>query len=99
MERKYKLLSIEKSPRYLKKYVATFVDNDGNIKKTHFGASGYTDYTMSKNRLQAESYRRRHRKDLETNDPTRAGFLSYYILWDTPDFHENIRRYKNRFNM
>lgn len=99
MERKFKLLSIVKSPKPDKKYVATFEDTDGNRKETHFGATGYEDYTMHKNKLRAESYRRRHQTDLETGDPTRAGFLSYYLLWDTPDFETNIKRYKNRFNM
>ena len=33
------------------------------------------------------SSRKRHKKDLDTNDPTRAGFLSYYILWNKSKMH------------
>lgn len=97
--RKYKLLKVEKSTKPDKKYMAIFEDETGERKITHFGAAGYTDYTKSKNKLQAEAYRRRHQNDLKTGDPTRAGFLSYYLLWDSPDFEENIRRYKNRFSL
>ena len=46
------------------------------------------------------SYRRRHKKDLRTGDPTRAGFLSYYILWgDSTSVRTNVASYKKRFNL
>jgi hypothetical protein len=39
-------------------------------------------------------------KDLETNDPRRAGFLSYYILWgNSTNIQTNIRDFKSRFNV
>jgi hypothetical protein len=44
-------------------------------------------------------YRIRHKKDLMTKNPTKAGFLSYYILWASPDFEANVRAYKNRFHL
>ncbi|NDD53892.1 hypothetical protein EBZ39_08425 [bacterium] len=90
-----RLLEIVRSPRADKKWRAIFSDGT----KTDFGATGYRDYTQHKDSTRAASYRARHRKDLDTGDPRRAGFLSYYILWDTPDFNENVRRYKNRFHM
>lgn len=90
-----KLVKIEKSPLKTKKYRAYF-DND---KHTDFGAAGYEDYTMHKNPDRADLYRRRHKKDLETNDPTRAGYLSYYILWSAPTLEQGIQTYKNKFHM
>lgn len=96
----YKLLKIVKSVKPGKKYTAIFEDEDtGRQKRTHFGASGMEDYTIHKDPERAKRYRTRHQKDLKTGDPTRAGYLSYYILWNTPSLRENIRIYKSKFNM
>jgi hypothetical protein len=58
------------------------------------------DYTISKDKEQRERYRTRHKKDLETGDPTKAGFLSYYVLWgDSTSRATNIANYKKRFGL
>jgi hypothetical protein len=93
-----RLVSIMKSPRAGKKWRATF-DHDGTIFHTDFGASGYEDYTQSKDAKRAELYRARHRKDLLTKNPTKPGYLSWYILWASPNFEENVRKYKNKFHL
>jgi hypothetical protein len=78
------------------KYTAIFDDG----KKTSFGAKGYTDYLQSGDKVLRERYRKRHHKDLETNDPRRAGYLSYYLLWgDSTNLQTNIAAYKRRFNV
>jgi hypothetical protein len=94
-----KLLSVVKSDRPGKKWKAVF-DNDGRSKTTHFGASGMQDYTQHHDKERRERYRERHKKDLETRDPTRAGFLSYYILWgDSTSFQDNLQSYRRRFGL
>lgn len=75
-----KLVRIAPNARGAKKFTAHFLV-DGRPRKTRFGAKGYEDYTMHHDRARREKYRRRHQKDLRTRDPTRAGFLSYYLLW------------------
>ena len=94
-----RLVSIVKSPTPGKKWRATFEKDDGRLKHTDFGSAGMDDYTISKDAAQAERYRTRHAKDLKTNDPTRAGFLSYYVLWASPSMRANITAYKNKFNL
>jgi len=95
-----KLLKISKSDKPEKKYVAVFEKEDGKTKKTYFGSAGADDYLKTKNLEQRSRYRKRHQKDLSTNDPTRAGFLSYYILWgDSTSLNENIKDYKKKFNL
>ena len=91
------LVEIKPSTRDGKKYMAIFQ----NPKKTvHFGSAGMDDYTIKHDKEQRERYRTRHAKDLETNDPRRAGFLSYYLLWgDSTSLQTNIREYKKRFNL
>jgi hypothetical protein len=95
----YILVKITKASKPGKKYMAVFKNKKtGREKTTYFGAAGMSDYTMNKDTERRARYRDRHRKDLETNDPTRAGFLSWYILWgDSTSVRENIAQYKSRF--
>jgi len=95
-----KLESITKSDKPGKKYTAIFLnESTGRKKTTHFGASGMDDYTITKDKEQRSRYRQRHAKDLK-GDPTRAGYLSYYLLWgDSTSLMTNIRDFKKRFNL
>ena len=94
-----KLLKIGKSDKSDKKLMATFETN-GRTKTTHFGSKGMDDYTLTKDKEQRDLYRQRHKKDLDTKDPTRAGYLSWYILWgDSTSRQENIKTFKNKFNL
>jgi hypothetical protein len=98
---------VEVAPNTSKnKYIAVFRrrkrDGDTTIerRRTPFGARGYEDYTMHKDKDRREKYRIRHAKDLRTGDPTRAGFLSYYILWgDTTSLRRAVQQYRERFGM
>ena len=91
---------IKKSDKSGKKYMATFTKKNGRSKTTHFGQAGAPDYTLTGDKNRRKAYRDRHRKDLNTNDPTRAGYLSYYILWgESKSIRENIKSYKRRFNL
>jgi|TARA_R110002124_G_scaffold193055_1_gene360320 hypothetical protein len=91
---------ISKSDKKGKKLKAVFTSSDGKKKTTHFGAKGYSDYTINKDKERRRLYRARHKKDLLTKDFTRAGFLSYYILWgDHTNLQDNIKDYKKRFNL
>jgi len=98
-----KLIKVVKSTKTDKKYMAVF-DNNGRTKTTHFGAKKngipMDDYTLKGDKEQRERYRTRHKKDLNTGDPTKAGFLSYYLLWgDSTSLQENISAYRRRFNL
>lgn len=100
-----KLISITKSPRPGKKYRATF-QHDGHGTTTgtttfvsDFGATGYIDATQGATPDRIALYKQRHRKDLLTNNPTKPGYLSYYLLWASPNFEANVRAYKKKFNL
>ena len=95
-----KLLKIVKSPKTEKKWRATFQSDKGREKNVYFGAAGMEDYTQHHDKERRERYRQRHKKDLDTKDPTRAGFLSYYILWgDSTSFDANVAAYRRRFGL
>ena len=95
-----KLLKLEKLKNSSKKYKATFQTDSGKTKSTSFGAAGMNDYTLTGDKEARKRYRKRHKKDLKTNDPTRAGYLSYYLLWgESTSIRENLKNYKKRFNL
>ena len=74
--------------------------NNGRQKSVHFGAAGMDDYTITHNAEQRARYRKRHEKDLHTSDPTRAGYLSYFILWgNSTNINANVSAYKRRFHL
>ena len=102
-KKKYKnksieLLNIKRSPLYEKKMRATFRRRD-RIIHTDFGARGMSDYTKHKDKDRRSRYMKRHKKDLRTNDPTRAGFLSMFILWNKPTLKSSILDYKKRLDI
>ena len=95
-----KLLSIKPATDGKHKYTAMFLQDTGRVKTTHFGLRNADDYTLKHDKEQRERYRLRHKKDLATNDPMRAGFLSYYVLWgNSTSIQENIKTFKQQFNL
>lgn len=89
---------IKKSTKPEKDYMAVFKEGSKIVKTVHFGDSRLPHYTSGATNEQRENYIRRHKKDLDTNDPMRAGYLSFYILWgDSRSIRKNIRSYKERF--
>jgi hypothetical protein len=95
-----KLLRIIESPKSGKEFRAVFETDSGRLKTTDFGDPSLPQYTTTATLEQRDRYRARHAKDLETNDPTRAGYLSRFILWgDSKSMNRNISSYKNKFDL
>lgn len=95
-----KLLSVVPAHDGVHKLSATFETDSGRTKTTKFGSAGMTDYLKSKEPDRRERYRNRHAKDLQTNDPTRAGFLSWHLLWGSSTLlSQNIKAYKRKFGL
>lgn len=87
-------MKVIRSPNREKKWRAIFQDGT----HTDFGDPMYEDYTQHGDEERRRLYQQRHKKDLETGDPRRAGFLSYFILWGpSTSIQENIRAYNRRF--
>lgn len=85
----------------MKKYDAYFLLNDEKtIKKTAFGATGYSDFTKHKDIERRERYLKRHNNRNENwNDVTSAGSLSRWILWNKPTLKESIFDFKRKFKL
>jgi len=93
----YKLISVVKSPNPAKKWRATFKDGDKE-KHTDFGQADAPDFTLTGDEARRDAYRKRHAKDLDTGDYTRAGYLSYYLLWNKKTLAASIADFRRRFH-
>ena len=93
------LVSVKKATNGKNDYTATFRDSKtGKEKKTNFGDASMDHYNVHRDKERRRRYRARHEKDLRTNDPTRAGYLSYYLLWgDSTSLKTNLTAYRKRF--
>lgn len=91
------LESVNKLNNDKKKYEAIFIVNGKKVKQK-FGAEGMSDYTIHKDIDRRNRYINRHMKDLRTKDPTRAGYLSMFILWNKNSLNASINDYKRRLN-
>lgn len=98
-----KLLRIYKSPRKGKKLRADFLQDNGTITHSDFGASGYTDFSRIQDKDLAyetrNRYWSRHKKEYGSAVDS-PGMLSLFILWGwTQDIRENMTRYKKLYNI
>jgi hypothetical protein len=96
----FKLVSIKPSTKSGKKLMATF-ENKKNKRQsvTHFGASGYDDYTTKKDKEQRARYRNRHKGDNLSN-PRSPGSLAWNVLWgNSTSKRDNIAAFKRKFSL
>tara|TARA_R110002050_G_scaffold236317_1_gene372174 strand:+ start:555 stop:3578 length:3024 start_codon:yes stop_codon:yes gene_type:complete len=99
-------VEISRSSNDEKKLMAFFYDKENDkIKTTHFGQRGASDYTKHGEKERMERYLERHGGGTTTStkedwkDPTTAGSLSRWILWNKPDLKASFNDYKRRFNL
>lgn len=90
-----RLVSIKKSTREGKKLMAEF--DDGTV--THFGASGYSDFTKNKDEDRKKRYIARHSANETFTNPKAASTLARYILWEEPTVEKAISKYRKRFSV
>ena len=95
-----RLKTIKKSHRPEKKWDAVFLRPDGKEIVQPFGQRGYSDFTKHKDVTRKQRYIARHRRMNEDwTDPTRAGTLSRYILWNKATLKASIRSYRRKFHV
>jgi len=99
-------VEISRSSNSEKKLMAVFYDDEGKkMKTTHFGQRGASDYTKHGDKERMERYLERHGGGFETStkedwkDPTTAGSLSRWILWNKPSLKGSFDDYKSRFGL
>ena len=115
----WKLLAVRPSrgdianKRYVAIFEKTLKSGKKKEKKVGFGLPNperrkitFTDGASNEKR---EAYLERHAVDLKTNNPKKAGYLAYYILWSgfedelghkpSQSLVKNVLRYKKMFDL
>ena len=99
-------VEIKRSSNPEKKLMAVFEDKDGKkIKTTHFGQRGASDYTKHGEKERMQRYLERHGGGTTTStkenwkDPTTAGALSRWVLWNKPSLSGSFSNFKSRFGL
>lgn len=92
-------VSIMKSNKPGKRFVAVFRQVNGKTKTTHFGAANptYGTFIDHKSEARKRAYLARHKVNENWSNPYSAGSLSRYILWNKPTLAASIADYKRRF--
>ena len=87
------------STRKDKRLMANFGKNqNGKDIIRHFGSPSPSQaFVDHGDKNKKRNYIARHRVNEDWKNPYKPGALSRYILWETMDIEENIRRYKKRF--
>lgn len=86
---------LTRSPNPKKKYRAIFE----NGKHIDFGARGYSDYTIHKDRLRMRRYLHRHSGMGENWSPSgkyTPGYWSRWLLWNKPSIQSAIASVSRR---
>ena len=99
MARKPVSVVVDRSKAKGKKLRATFTYSDGSRKTTNFGGAGYEDFTIHKDPMRKKRYLDRHQRREDWNDPTSAGALSRWILWNDESLSESFEDYISRFDL
>lgn len=70
-------------------------------KTVHFGAKGYSDYTIHKDPERKERYIQRHKanEDWSKSGIDTAGFWSRWLLWGEPTLKDSIEKIEDKFGL
>ena len=92
---------LNKSTNSYKKFMVTIINSLGTTKTVHFGANGYSDYTIHKDPERMKRYDSRHksRENWGKSGIYTAGFWSKWILWSKPSLSSAIRYTSKKFGI
>jgi len=85
-----------------KKYMVRITDSRTDTTRiVHFGARGYSDYTVHKDPERMERYTLRHRarENWSRSGLYTPGFWAKWILWNKPSFRASVQDTARRFRM
>ena len=78
--------------------MAEFCNKD-KCKIVHFGAKGYSDYTIHHDKDRRSNYRKRHHSGKNAR-PMTPNALAYHILWgDSTSLQTNIKVFKKKYKI
>ena len=95
------IVYLQKSNKKEKKFMVTIFKPNGNKKIVHFGATGYSDFTIHKDPERMKRYDIRHksRENWTKSGIDSPGFWSKWILWSAPSLDGAIKKTASKFNL
>lgn len=82
-----------------KKYKMIFYDTmRKKLKTVQFGAVGYEDFTTHGDLQRKQNYISRHKSSEDWGNPTTAGALSYFLLWNKTTLSASYKDFRQRFD-
>ncbi len=89
---------LQKSYLPSKKLQATDISTGKTI---HFGAAGYSDFTLSKDKQKKANYIARHkpRENWTKTGIDTPGFWARHILWNKPTLEDSIKSTEKKFDI
>lgn len=93
-----RIVSLMASERKGKKYKVV-MEADGKQHTIHFGATGYSDFLLSKSEVKKKAYIARHKVTEDWSNPLTAGFWSRWLLWNKPTLSASLADIRQRFNI
>jgi len=95
-----KLETIERTPNSNKEFKAVYKLDNGSSKTVRFGTKSNFVTNNDKTELDKTNYIKRHRVREDHDNVLTAGALSRHLLWgDSRSLNQNIKTFKNRFNL
>ncbi len=88
---------LQKSTRQDKKFMVII---EG--RTVHFGASGYSDFTIHHDTERKKRYDERHKRKEKWSKQAglyTAGFWAKWLLWNKPSLKSSIKDIEQRFNI
>lgn len=64
-----------------------------------FGAAGYEDYTIHKDKARRKKYITRHTKNENWQDVNTRAMWSRYLLWEKPTIEQAIKYIQKKFKI
>ena len=79
-------ITLSKSSNNINKFMISINKGEGRTKTIHFGAKGYSDYTIHKDPERMMRYLTRHvrRENWSPSGRFKPGFWSRWLLWSKP---------------
>jgi hypothetical protein len=83
------------------KKMTALIEERGRLRSVHFGAVGYSDYTLHRDRARMERYliRHRRREDWSLGGIFSPGFWSRWVLWNKPSLRASVQDIRRRFGI
>lgn len=96
------IAEIKATPNNAKKFQVILTYPSGRTKSVRFGAQGYEDYTIHKDKERLDKYLSRHgasksKQNWGISGIETAGFWSRWLLWSKPSIGASIKHINEKF--